>query len=733
MSDMLRDRVTPLLAPRVVLDQMLTPAEMAEHIENFEVTSEGSLRTVRGPAPWLSKLGVAGAYYTHTYIHGLHHCRLSDGQRDVLLVHDGKNLLEFDGSNQTWTKVISAAGGLFPASLPDLRTPHAPTRFVTTPTGVIILPAGGLQRAYFYDGFTAGYLGYYRAPSPPMGAGPLATSSNGSSLDYVANFKGYAIDYAQMNTTRAVSGPLVLFPRAHFGRGRIGTTDSDPVADSRGRLMPGKWVARSQFIDVWGNLSPLSGPSAPVVLEQEIGGVTLDAEMEVASAIPVDWLTKQFSWAAVATGPENTVGRLIYRSKDLEHNPGGEYLLQAGYGGSGLSAFASIPDNVSQRFQDNIPDALLVHKAEEVLPLPRAVAIEVAFGRCWFADTLGGLAFSETGRYGTVMEGNVIYPDAKGGVVRSLVAVPGGLLAIADRATFLIVPDENGGFKAATLNATIGTQSPDSPRVMAGGLCVWFDGRRFVYFDPSTGAVERAPNQPQRRLDLVDRSRSVSAAAMVHPKTGEYHCWLTAAGGEDNTFGFTFDGEGWRFRTAEQVRSAAVMEGGEQYVLFAGTQKNSAAGTMEYVWVLDRQIPYWVPAETSGLFRTSWLNAGDLSKVSPLHLNLLIRETSETHTLKVKVYRDWDNSAGAEITSTEIDLARRLTSSEVPRAWGTATLGASSMKARRPVWVRVAIAAPSCDSFQIELESAGGLFEVYGFVVSETERRESRRIQRGQS
>ena len=105
---MARDDVrsrSPALNLRGESGNLLKAADVAEKIENFEATSEGTLRSVRGPCrlmPTRLKTAEDGGFETNHLgrygtMHGIFHTLLMQGTRDVLLVHTGDEVRVFDG------------------------------------------------------------------------------------------------------------------------------------------------------------------------------------------------------------------------------------------------------------------------------------------------------------------------------------------------------------------------------------------------------------------------------------------------------------------------------------------------------------------------------------------------------------------------------------------------------------------------------------------------------------
>src|SRR5690606_1536865 len=108
-------------------------------------------------------------------------------------------------------------------------------------------------------------------------------------------------------------------------------------------------------------------------------------------------------------------------------------------GGAGV--FATIPDNACTLYPDNTPDAWLLRKPIDPVPVPRGRIGTLAFGSLWLANTPtepGLLRWSEPGMWGTFPRTNVMYPDPRGQEITGIAAVPDGLLVFTEMSLFRI-------------------------------------------------------------------------------------------------------------------------------------------------------------------------------------------------------------------------------------------------------------------------------------------------------
>ena len=750
--------------PRVQFGKLISPIEMAGSIENFRMTLEGSLRSVRGPTPYLPKYRSAGGaipsipgrkdVYDYGPMHGIFHAVLQNGQREILLVHVAEELWTFEGWNKGWRVLLSATDSEAQISvrLTDDVRPRAPTQFVATPNGVIIIPqADNDSRPYFYDGEVILPLGYSHAPSAPAIIGP--TSPAGHENDRDSNTQGLSIRRHTMNRSRRSSA----FFHGKFGTGRIGTISTIPDADRDTAnernyaigcpyLLHGEWHGATQWIDYFGNLSPISQDSQSVRLyRRPIGWKTTDK-----TPYPGETLQHEFVWASVESGPRGTIGRMLYRTKDTL-NSGTSQLFEVPSAAFGRSAdrsvelsvsaqFATVPENGSRTFPDNVPDSALIAPARQIGPIPKFKIAEVALGRLFAGNTPadpGVLHYSIPGRWGTFERGAILFPDPAGQAITGLRRVEGGLLAFTQSSVYSIVPSDDGiGFRSFPLSTTVGCVAPDSLAELSNGLIVWlaydgfygFDGQQIV---PLTDGLEN-------EIKTFARSRLIQATATVDPRTSEYLCWLPVGDSIYNNRGYVFDGSGWKIRTGAKYTALCTTADHRQYVLGCGRINGDYGPDLDSriepqtlepgqstvdpknpdtsgvvvpsdedeaywgVWVLDHETRNFYPKSSNRqpIFETAWIGAGEPTRKTALTIKVWFRETSTTEQLRVRVYRDWRKDD--EVHSVLIDLD---SPDDPSPGWGVATPDDNAeWQKRRPYWVRKDIYVPSCEVFKLRFE-----------------------------
>ena len=652
--------------------------EVATRIENFRSTEETTLRTVHGPAPLVPQSN--GAWPTaYGTMYGIYHTTLLNGTKDILLLHSGTSIWMYQGWNTgtPWKKVVSDSGSpLLTLPLTEPTTPQFPTQFETTPKGVVVVPQDE-QRAVFFNGTVVVPLGYDTLPPAPIGYGPESSAANSP------NDKGYSVSRASAGYT--------LHP--DFGYGRLGTVDH-ARAGAKPRLQNGAYQCSYQWINYFGDLSPLSSRSNEVrFAEQESSSLTTTPEE----------VRKQVLWTNIAVGPDGTIGRILNRSHDLLHSGSLELFIVPGNAGYGsISAFATMPDNIAVKWPDNVPDIWCVAPAHDPMPVPIFKLCRLAFGRLWIANTIddpGILIPSMVGRYGTFEDNSQIFPDPSGGEITGLWAVDNGLLVFTRTSTYIVTKNDSGeGFRSSTLNPNIGCVAPSSIANMPDGSTVWLGREGFYRFSKKGFELVSAPNNVEMRR--VNNLRARQACAAYDPVSKEYRCWVSLDSSRANNTCFIYDGTGWRRRTTEEVASVCVTKDHRDYMLAAGTVKDSTDTDNVGVWALDRQVSTFEPKVHTAEVETAWMSwVESIMRKTAKTVYIAFREASNA-AATVSVYRDWRKTATA--TYTDSTTATLYSPEDSPPFWGEASWGASEeWIKKRPYWKRVDIDIPSCEVYKI--------------------------------
>lgn len=796
-DDRTRVEVGPL-AIRIASGNLFLPDDIGARVSNLCPTEEGTLRSVEGPLPLLPDYATGGAPASATEAdvtvpqygdtHGVFHATLGQGgPRDILLVHTGTEIWEFEGWNRGWSKLIGFSAATETAEILNSKRPDFPTQFEATQNGIVIVPQNA--RAYFYDGTTIAPLGYTEAPGAPVGHGPsnsLDIPDYAGVTDVIPNadevtsgkptFRRKSgtndADYARDALQGRPTGMI-----ASFGHGRLGLTRNptnfagagtivNPVDlpargtsagdsavrynDSRrpidavaagaftvgGWLEPGAWRCRAQFVDQWGNLSPLSGESNEVTFEQQYATDFVITDKLGTGLFPpgaappysfkgqsyvaqADRARKQIAWSGLDRGPRRTIGRILYRTQDLKHSGTAKYfaLPLSAMGAQALPI--TLPDNVVDTYPDNIPDPWLTQEAPDVAPVPVFKLCRVAFGRLWAANTKdapGLLHPSVPGLWGTFLRGQEMYPDPRGAEITGLWHIPQGLLVFTEGSTYLVTPNTDGtGFTSVTISSEVGCTAPNSVRTLKTGVVVWLGTDGFYAFsgvDDYSRGVTLISTDVDTFVDRVTQSRRRQACAAVDNKTGEYRCWVSFDGGISNNRCFIYDGVGWRTRTDVGATDVCVTRDHRDYMVASGK-----VGNTNGVWVLDHEAVTYGPvaiASREAVVETAWLTAAtSKERKTGQVLYLWLRETANL-TLTIEVMRDWRN------TVIETTTATRYAGDDVPDFWSETALGSDDLwQKKRPYWTRAAVYIPSAEVFKFRIRGVGK-WEFVGVQIAES-------------
>ena len=684
MADVRLRIKSEILPIRVESAKLILPDTVGAKVENMYLTEEGTLRSVWGPAPYVPNYG--SGYPTYTSMKGLYHTRIGhDGERDVLLLQDGDDIKVFEGWDipaDPWQVLVSPTGS--PDLVLDVKSddkPRFPAQFESTPDGVVIIPSGDASLPLFYDGRTILPLGYSTSPPPPAGLSPEEPDGD----DW---YKHTAISMEEAITP----GTTAATSAGELGVCRVGSVSLDGIDSSiSGRIAKGSYRAATQWMDLWGNLSPLSGRSGPVRIPAS----------DPSTATQADDRLYQTLWTGIQSGPDGTVGRILCRTMD-ELNSGTAKLFEMpAYASDGFLSPVSIPDNVSFAFPDNVPDSWLVREPEKPVAVTPFKVYTLAFGRGWAAnfDGDGGkLHPSMPGRWGTFLENEEIYPDPRGNQITGLCQVAEGLLVFTDITTFLIVPSYGGeGFQARTIHPSVGCVAPSSIGMLPDGTAMWLGREGFYGYRGEQ--IQLLSDGISKEVRAFNRARVIQSTAAVDVRERKYRCWVPMNGSKENNTCWEYDGEGWTRRNDVSAAAVCVTQDHRSYMLAAGkAHEEGVANPASGVWVLDHQVQSFDPTPRAAMVQTSWLRAPfSERRGSPLSVYLWFRET-DSGSITVEVERDWR----AEVVQTE--TATLHPTDDIPPFWGTTLLGSSSTwKERRPYWTRVDVYVPSAEVFRLKI------------------------------
>jgi hypothetical protein len=716
---------SPVLKLRTSSARLIRPDELGAKIENMYPTEEGTLRSIWGPAPWQpysssTSPDIDTSPQTYGPMHGICHALIREGQRDVLLVHTGSELWVHQGWDQEWRKLMGAvdtdiATGWISVTLDDSTRAQFPTQFVTTPTGIVVIPQN--RRAYFYDGDVILPLGYDRAPPPPVSHGP---ESSQNAINNAAFAAVSSLQYAGVNDIRYAHDALPGRPSAMhriFKQGRLGlvvhptnyttgygssgSNDGDSKAAIASWLEPGEWRGAVQWIDRWGNVSPLSEPSESIRVHRQ--PATSYATTPLVIYCNGELVRKQFAWSSIAPGPTGTLGRILCRTRDTKQT-GDTSFYEVPLNARGTSnPFATLPDNSSTIFPDNVPDEWLFKQPLEVDPVPEFKLATLAFGRLWIANIPGAeglLRPSEVGRWGTFPKGMERYPDPSAAGITGLHAISKGLLVFTETSTYLIESNDSGDdFRSMPISTKIGCVAPSSIVTVDDGTVIWL--ARDGFYAYQGGEPKYIFGDHYRDIRDFTKGRLCQAVAAYDERAREYRCWLSVEGSVTNNRCYIFDGQGWRRRNDVKAAAVCVTKDHRAYMLVAGTEDGDNG-----VWLLDHQVNSYSPASQTYTIETGWMTSADSQeRMSPTRVMLWLREslTSEDVAAKkidITVYSDWRDH------EVHTDTAIPYPSDDTRASYWGDTIETSDLWVRkRPFWTKVDIDVRAAEVFKLKLTS----------------------------
>jgi hypothetical protein len=720
---------------QVASDQALAPEDFAGRVHNFVHTEDGGLRTVVGPVEFRPRAYVdAGGADQEvlTYegeMRGVSHC-LVDG-RNVLLGHFDNKIKVFEGWRRQWRTIIGPDFATFltgdhlksravatPLAEGDERaTPN--TQFVTTTTGVIIVPQG--ERAYFFDGNVILPLGYDTIPPSPVPVGEnkkhSSSSANTAGGDSPANANVYA---NRGGYTMQGDGSHECFGDARVGSVHYGTgLDVDMPTSNRkvnalgGVLLMGQWEATTQWVDYFGNLSPCSVRSSPNTTDKEDN---LTKERAKYADKPAEQMKVHLAWTDIAPGPTGTIGRILGHTKDLL-NSGDNALYQVpSHATPGPLAFVTIPDNTSEVMPYNMPDTWLTLKAdEEVTTVPRMRNVATFAGRTFCDDDNepGTVKYSLPGQYGTFRRNDKLAVDLTGGRITAIAATESGVLVFTrTTTTYIVFSDDGQRFVPLPLSTTIGCIAPDSVAVLPSGITVWLSEEGFHV---AQGRKLQSVQDGQRKdiLSRLNRTYASRACAAVDSRLGEYRCWVPLDGSTTNNICCVFNGKGWATRDDVAAHAVCVTKDARRLMMAFGYAPAPGGGTYKSLWVLDHDGLGRRPAEHEAVFESVWLrNRRAHRTASPKTVRLWLREGS-TGEISLQTFRGGRAHPPLQ-TSTR---SRDAEDVQTPR-WDADDLGgrykhtevgwvSKHWVARANVWEKVDISVPSTNTVKFRVSGVG--------------------------
>lgn len=399
----------------------------------------------------------------------------------------------------------------------------------------------GLDSPLKYRGYTQMQpLGWDRKPNPPT---PVALAANPSSNSTRLQSQPATVTLATVN-----SG---LRPNSYDSNDTQGL--GDPTANATN-----KYYWKVTLINENGSESPVSSPSSALKWT-----TTNDAYGNPNAMIAM--LTD------LPTGPKGTVGRIIYRTKNLGVTDDGNYYY-----------VTFIENNTQTTYFDEKADielgSLAPNDADSItFPAPQC-KFSATFKGCLFVD--GGQAdgtklfYSEALQLDTYKASSIIdLGTRKGGNITGLYTYYNQLLVFRDSAIDMVRGDASSGFQLVPFAQGIGTKSPHTITFVPG-LGVLFLGNDGVYAISGGldgGSTLSITNISQGIGTLLEK-RAVDvlgqACATYSPKMKEWQCYFPAFGTDNKIMGIVYHVEGGYWSQRQDFKVGAITTDFDGNVIF---------------------------------------------------------------------------------------------------------------------------------------------------------------------
>lgn len=736
---------SPILPVGMTSSRLVVPDGVSAEVVNLYPTEEGTLRSVYLPLPILpaSNGGPpnSGDYadpdaFQYGPTKGIFHCTIRNGERDILLLYTGNQVWEFRGWERGWHALLGPASVSpdIELILPTATSETAPIQFVGTPRGVVIIPPE--CRAYFYDGELILPLGFDEPPAPPQGVGPESSRNTFQQVvgfdpaDCGVNDVGYAHD--AVTFTRTQMPPVFKF-------GRLGTVDTPSALEAgtsfsedaarvhtAGYLSPGRYRAVVQLVGPWGDLSPVSGPSDEIKFDRQpsiFGAPSNLPNYDWTRWGSVDIVRKQVAWI-VPKGPVGVVGRILGRTKDLENSGDAAFYEVPLDASSHVRAIATLPDNITEMYPDNIPDAWLYNRMLEVDPVPMFRFAALAMGRLVIANFRGdpgAVRVSEPGRFGTFTKGGLLYPDPNGAGITAVYGVANGALIFTETSCFLLTVDDSGqNFRAVPVSSTVGCVAPSSIATMRNGLVIWLG--RDGFYGWAGGEISYLFDAHREQARRFNRGRMHDARGCFDSQSGQYHCYVAVEGSTANNRRFKYDGNDWHWDDFDglfRCTGVTVTRDHRQLQIACGKLGND-----DGVWIMDHG-----GAPVTGRIESGWVRAQSSDRrASAVRVAVWLRETRDSggvaaEKVRVSVRKDYRaEETSYDVIETHVPIHESYTSGpgRQPTFWGGPLLigdPLAKFRRRRLFWANADIHVRAGEVFKVvvscpeKMEIAGFRFE----------------------
>lgn len=486
---------------------------------------------------------------------------------------------------------------------------------------------------------------------------------------------------------------------------------------------------RVTFVNNAGSESPISSPSQAVSWTTPPSGYPVVGVRNKTYATMLE----------IPRGPDGTVARRIYRTKNQASSFDGQFDIR---NGDGLFYYVGQVDNNSEEiYLDVSADTLLGSAAplpSQSTPFPASLArFAAVYQGCLFLD--GGadedtrLYYSDPGKPDTYNALSFMdLSGTEGGAITGLYSHYNILLVFRERSVAVVLGNYNDGFQATTLRQNI---SPRGINTVAsvpdlGVVFLCEDGIYVMKGGNAGGAtmdIVKISDPISGTLDRLNKDLLPRAVGGYSPKWREYHVYFAADGQDRPLIGVVLhlDTLQWSVRTQFPVGALAVNPDGEfifghhtgigggatgsaESGLFVITKKRQAGYTVTLVdgeYVVSNSAP---PIST---FRCPFHHFGEPQRKKFVKFVYLYVLTTGSNTFSLTYFKDYETSG---LTSPAMQM--QPPDRPLQKVYDTALLGTDSWERPHVTEIRYPIADGACSHFQFEISSTND-FVLVGYCI----------------